>query len=126
MGEPLLNLDAVIDAALVLTDGDRFGLGSRHITISTSGVVPGIERLTALGPQWTLAVSLHAARDPLRDLLVPLNRAGRPRGRCRGRGLRVGDRPAGELRVRDDRRPQRHGRGRGRAGAAARRQRQAT
>ena len=74
MGEPLLNLDAVIDAALVLTDGDRFGLGSRHITISTSGVVPGIERLTALGPQWTLAVSLHAARDPLRDLLVPLNR----------------------------------------------------
>ncbi len=74
MGEPLLNLDAVIDAALVLTDGDRFGLGSRHITISTSGVVPGIERLTALGPQWTLAVSLHASRDSLRDLLVPLNR----------------------------------------------------
>ncbi len=74
MGEPLLNLDAVIDAALVLTDGDRFGLGSRHVTISTSGVVPGIERLTALVPQWTLAVSLHAARDALRDLLVPLNR----------------------------------------------------
>jgi 23S rRNA (adenine2503-C2)-methyltransferase len=74
MGEPLLNLDAVIRAALVLTDGDRFGLGSRHITISTSGVVPGIERLTALAPQWTLAVSLHAARDSLRDLLVPLNR----------------------------------------------------
>jgi len=74
MGEPLLNLDAVIGAALALTDGDRLGLGSRHVTISTSGVVPGIERLTALGPQWTLAVSLHAARDSLRDLLVPLNR----------------------------------------------------
>ncbi len=74
MGEPLLNLDAVIGAALVLTDGDRFGLGARHITISTSGVVPGIERLTTLRPQWTLAVSLHAARDSLRDLLVPLNR----------------------------------------------------
>jgi hypothetical protein len=74
MGEPLLNLDAVIGAALALTDGDRFGLGSRHVTISTSGVVPGIERLTTLGPQWTLAVSLHAARDSLRDLLVPLNR----------------------------------------------------
>ncbi len=74
MGEPLLNLDAVLAAAGVLTDADRFGLGARHLTISTSGVVPGIERLTALRPQWTLAVSLHAARDPLRDLLVPLNR----------------------------------------------------
>jgi 23S rRNA (adenine2503-C2)-methyltransferase len=74
MGEPLLNLDAVIGAARVLTDADRFGLGARHLTISTSGVVPGIERLTALSPQWTLAVSLHAARDALRDLLVPLNR----------------------------------------------------
>jgi 23S rRNA (adenine2503-C2)-methyltransferase len=42
--------------------------------VSTSGVVPGIRRLTALGPQFTLAISLHAARDPLRDVLVPLNR----------------------------------------------------
>jgi 23S rRNA (adenine2503-C2)-methyltransferase len=74
MGEPLLNLDAVIGAARAITDADRFGLGARHLTISTSGVVPGIERLTALSPQWTLAVSLHAARDALRDLLVPLNR----------------------------------------------------
>lgn len=74
MGEPLLNLDAVVGAALVITDAERFGLGARHVTISTSGVVPGIERLTAMRPQWTLAVSLHAARDALRDLLVPLNR----------------------------------------------------
>ncbi len=74
MGEPLLNLDAVLDAATALTDPARFGLGARHITISTSGVVPGIERLARLRPQWTLAISLHAARDPLRDLLVPLNR----------------------------------------------------
>jgi 23S rRNA (adenine2503-C2)-methyltransferase len=74
MGEPLLNLDAVLHAAAVLTDPDRFGLGARHITISTSGVVPGIERLARLRPQWTLAISLHAARDALRDLLVPLNR----------------------------------------------------
>ena len=74
MGEPLLNLDAVIGAAFALTDAERFGLGARHLTISTSGVVPGIERLAALRPQWTLAVSLHAARDSLRDLLVPLNR----------------------------------------------------
>jgi 23S rRNA (adenine2503-C2)-methyltransferase len=74
MGEPLLNLDRVLDAVAALNDRARFGLGARHITVSTSGVVPGIRRLTALGPQFTLAVSLHAARDPLRDVLVPLNR----------------------------------------------------
>ena len=74
MGEPLLNLDRVLAAVDALNDPARFGLGARHITVSTSGVVPGIRRLTALGPQFTLAVSLHAARDPLRDVLVPLNR----------------------------------------------------
>jgi 23S rRNA (adenine2503-C2)-methyltransferase len=74
MGEPLLNLDRVLAAAAALTDPRRLGLADRHITISTSGVVPGIRRLTELRPQYTLAVSLHAARDPLRDLLVPLNR----------------------------------------------------
>jgi 23S rRNA (adenine2503-C2)-methyltransferase len=74
MGEPLLNLDAVLAAVEALADPQRFGLGARHVTVSTSGVVPGIRRLTALGPQFTLAVSLHAARDPLRDVLVPLNR----------------------------------------------------
>jgi 23S rRNA (adenine2503-C2)-methyltransferase len=74
MGEPLLNLDRVLEAVAALADPRRFGLGARHITVSTSGVVPGIRRLTALGPQFTLAVSLHAARDPLRDVLVPLNR----------------------------------------------------
>lgn len=74
MGEPLLNLDRVLAAVEALNDPRRFGLGARHITVSTSGVVPGIRRLTALGPQFTLAVSLHAARDPLRDVLVPLNR----------------------------------------------------
>ncbi|MEA2546329.1 MAG: rRNA (adenine2503-C2)-methyltransferase [Chloroflexota bacterium] len=74
MGEPLLNLDRVLAAVDALNDPRRFGLGARHITVSTSGVVPGIRRLTALGPQFTLAVSLHAARDALRDVLVPLNR----------------------------------------------------
>jgi 23S rRNA (adenine2503-C2)-methyltransferase len=74
MGEPLLNLDRVLEAVSALSDPERFGLGARHITVSTSGVVPGIRRLTALGPQFTLAVSLHAARDSLRDVLVPLNR----------------------------------------------------
>jgi len=74
MGEPLLNLDRVLAAVEALNDPRRFGLGARHITVSTSGVVPGIRRLTSLGPQFTLAVSLHAARDALRDVLVPLNR----------------------------------------------------
>jgi 23S rRNA (adenine2503-C2)-methyltransferase len=74
MGEPLLNLDRVLEAVAALNDPERFGLGARHITVSTSGVVPGIRRLTALGPQFTLAVSLHAARDALRDVLVPINR----------------------------------------------------
>jgi 23S rRNA (adenine2503-C2)-methyltransferase len=74
MGEPLLNLDNVLAAVQALSDPARFALGARHVTVSTSGVVPGIERLTALGPQFTLAISLHAARDPLRDVLVPLNR----------------------------------------------------
>jgi 23S rRNA (adenine2503-C2)-methyltransferase len=74
MGEPLLNLDRVLESIAALNDPARFGLGARHITVSTSGVVPGIRRLTSLGPQFTLAVSLHAARDALRDVLVPLNR----------------------------------------------------
>ena len=74
MGEPLLNADAALSACAALSDGNRFGLGQRHISVSTSGVVPGIERLTALRRQYTLAVSLHAARPELRDVLVPLNR----------------------------------------------------
>ena len=74
MGEPLLNLDRVLESVAALNDRDRLALGARHITISTSGVVPGIRRLTALGPQFTLAISIHAARDALRDVLVPLNR----------------------------------------------------
>ena len=74
MGEPLLNLDRVLEAVAALSDPDRFGLGARHVVVSTSGVVPGIRRLTELNPQFTLAISLHAARDPLRDVLVPLNR----------------------------------------------------
>jgi 23S rRNA (adenine2503-C2)-methyltransferase len=74
MGEPLLNTDAVLAAADALSDTERFGLGARHITISTSGVVTGIDRLIDLRPQFTLAVSLHAARPALRELLVPLER----------------------------------------------------
>ena len=74
MGEPLLNTERVLAAASAITDPERLGLGARHVTISTSGVVPGMEILTAQRPQYTLAVSLHAARSELRDVLVPLNR----------------------------------------------------
>jgi 23S rRNA (adenine2503-C2)-methyltransferase len=74
MGEPLLNLERVLAAVGALHDPSRLGLGARHITVSTSGVVPGIRELTSRGSQFTLAVSLHAARDALRDVLVPLNR----------------------------------------------------
>jgi 23S rRNA (adenine2503-C2)-methyltransferase len=96
MGEPLLNLDAVLAAVEAISDPARFGLGARHITVSTSGVVPGMRRLTGLGPQFTLAVSLHAARDALRDVLVPLNRrwpvaevAAAARDHARATGRRV-------------------------------------
>jgi 23S rRNA (adenine2503-C2)-methyltransferase len=74
MGEPLLNADAVLAACGALSDSNRFGLGQRHITVSTSGVIPGIERMASLRRQYKLAVSLHAARPALRDVLVPLNR----------------------------------------------------
>ncbi len=72
MGEPLANYDRVWRAVEVLQS--ELGLGARHLTISTVGVVPGIDRLAAETLQVTLAVSLHAARDELRDRLVPLNR----------------------------------------------------
>ena len=73
MGEPLLNFDAATDAAQVLMDDLAFGISKRRVTISTAGVVPRIYDL-ADRLDVTLAVSLHAARDELRDQLVPINR----------------------------------------------------
>lgn len=73
MGEPLANAAATIESLHVLAG--HAGLSPRRITVSTSGVVPGIERLAAEAPPVRLAVSLHAATDHLRDRLVPLNRA---------------------------------------------------
>ena len=73
MGEPLYNLDAVRNALLIVADGDGIAISKRRITLSTSGVVPNIERAGAeIGCM--LAVSLHAVRDDLRNELVPLNR----------------------------------------------------
>jgi len=74
MGEPLNNADRVFDAVRLLNDPERLGIGARHITVSTSGVVPGIDRMIEELPQVNLAISLHAATDALRDELVPINR----------------------------------------------------
>ena len=73
MGEPMLNLDAVIPAARLMIDDNGYGLSRRRVTVSTSGVVPGMDRLAAECPV-ALAVSLHAPDDALRDRLVPINR----------------------------------------------------
>jgi 23S rRNA (adenine2503-C2)-methyltransferase len=80
MGEPLLNYDATLAAIRRLTDPQGLNIGQRHITLSTVGIVPGIKRLADEaghhgGPlQVTLAISLHAATDQLRDQLIPMNR----------------------------------------------------
>jgi 23S rRNA (adenine2503-C2)-methyltransferase len=74
MGEPLNNADRVFAAVNLLNDPRRLGIGARHITVSTSGVVPGMERMVDELPQVNLAISLHAADDALRDELVPINR----------------------------------------------------
>jgi 23S rRNA (adenine2503-C2)-methyltransferase len=73
MGEPLYNFDAVKSAIATMSDGEGLSLSRRRITVSTSGVVPMIERLGAeVGPM--LAISLHATNDALRNELVPLNK----------------------------------------------------
>jgi 23S rRNA (adenine2503-C2)-methyltransferase len=74
MGEPLNNADRVFEAVRLLNDPGRLGIGARHITVSTSGVVPGMDRMVDELPQVNLAISLHAATDALRDELVPINR----------------------------------------------------
>jgi 23S rRNA (adenine2503-C2)-methyltransferase len=73
MGEPLYNLDAVSDAIDIISDPEGISLSRRRMTVSTSGVVPQLDALGAR-TQAMLAISLHATNDPLRDVLVPLNR----------------------------------------------------
>ena len=74
MGEPLLNFDAVWRAMLNLNDREGFALGARRFTVSTAGVVPGIERMARESFPVGLAISLNAPDDTLRDKLVPVNR----------------------------------------------------
>jgi 23S rRNA (adenine2503-C2)-methyltransferase len=73
MGEPLLNFDNVVLALDLMLDDHAYGLSRRRVTLSTSGIVPGIDQLRDRCPV-SLAVSLHAPNDALRDVLVPVNR----------------------------------------------------
>jgi len=73
MGEPLLNLENVIAALRLMLDDNAYGLSRRRVTVSTSGVIPGMDQLREECPV-ALAVSLHAPNDALRDRLVPVNR----------------------------------------------------
>ncbi len=74
MGEPMLNLDAVVEAVRRMADNGLGALGWRQITVSTVGIVPGIDALTELGLNIHLAVSLHAPDDATRARLLPMGR----------------------------------------------------
>ncbi|MCC6231399.1 MAG: 23S rRNA (adenine(2503)-C(2))-methyltransferase RlmN [Verrucomicrobiales bacterium] len=74
MGEPLLNLNSVLEAVRRMADHDLGALGWRQITVSTVGIVPGIEALTEAGENFQLAVSLHAPDDATRERLLPMGR----------------------------------------------------
>ncbi|MEQ5833507.1 23S rRNA (adenine(2503)-C(2))-methyltransferase RlmN [Marinobacter sp. R17] len=73
MGEPLLNFDNVVDAMNLMMEDLAYGLSKRRVTLSTSGVVPALDRLGEL-TDVSLAISLHAPNDELRNKLVPLNK----------------------------------------------------
>ncbi|MBP0599603.1 23S rRNA (adenine(2503)-C(2))-methyltransferase RlmN [Herbaspirillum sp. LeCh32-8] len=73
MGEPLLNFEPTVTALRLMLDDNAYGLSRRRVTLSTSGVVPMIDKLSQECPV-ALAVSLHASNDALRDSLIPLNR----------------------------------------------------
>jgi 23S rRNA (adenine2503-C2)-methyltransferase len=73
MGEPLLNFDNVVNAMSLMLDDEAYGLSKRRVTLSTSGVIPALDRLKEVSDV-SLAVSLHAPNDELRNELVPLNR----------------------------------------------------
>ena len=73
MGEPLLNFDAVVTAMDIMMDDFAYGLSKRRVTLSTSGVVPALLQLKTAS-EASIAISLHAANDNLRNVLVPLNK----------------------------------------------------
>ncbi|HEY1483788.1 MAG TPA: 23S rRNA (adenine(2503)-C(2))-methyltransferase RlmN, partial [Candidatus Acidoferrum sp.] len=73
-GEPLLNYENVMAALRILLDPEGVGLSPKHVTLSTSGIVPGIERMAAEDVRPKLAISLNASCDEQRDVLMPINR----------------------------------------------------
>ena len=73
MGEPLLNFDNVVTATDLMMDDFAYGVSKRRVTLSTAGVVPALDRLAKVS-EVSLAISLHAPNDALRDQLVPVNR----------------------------------------------------
>jgi 23S rRNA (adenine2503-C2)-methyltransferase len=74
MGEPFHNYQALSEAILRLNDADGFRFGSRRLTVSTVGLIPGIEQFGHEFPQVNLAISLHAATNELREQLIPINK----------------------------------------------------
>jgi 23S rRNA (adenine2503-C2)-methyltransferase len=74
MGEPFLAYNSVINAIKILNDSEKYNIGARHITVSTSGIVPRIYEYAELGIQTRLAISLHAPNDKLRSELMPINK----------------------------------------------------
>ncbi len=74
MGEPFLNYENVLSSIKVLNDQKYFGIGARKISISTSGIIPGIQKLSDEDIQVNLAISLHAADNSLRSKLIPINK----------------------------------------------------
>lgn len=73
-GEPFDNYDNVMDFVRIINDPAGLAIGARHITISTCGIVPGIERYANEGIQTNLAISLHGSNDEIRDVLMPINK----------------------------------------------------
>src|SRR5271168_247602 len=73
-GEPLLNFEAVMEALRILLDAEGVGISPKHVTLSTSGIVPGIEKLGQEKVRPKLAISLNASNDEQRDALMPINR----------------------------------------------------
>ena len=73
MGEPLMNFDNVVDAMNLMLDDNAYGLSKRRVTLSTAGVVPQLDKLGDV-TDVSLAISLHAPNDELRNKLVPINR----------------------------------------------------
>ncbi|MFA5021945.1 MAG: 23S rRNA (adenine(2503)-C(2))-methyltransferase RlmN [Patescibacteria group bacterium] len=72
MGEPFLNYDEVLKAVRILNDNDKFGIGARHISISTAGIIEGIKKLAEENLQLNLAISLHAPNDIVRQKIMPV------------------------------------------------------